>query len=267
LNNRQQVTAVSPNRGFQVLRDFSSRKIIILAERTQLAFFRNWAKRRNVGSNFRSQLQKIQITKTEIIMKKLSSLILIFIFGTLSYSQSAKEMLAEIDGKWQLDDNQNVTILKIVEVPELKKEEIFSRALNYFTYNYVSGKSVIQTQDKENGLIVGKGVYDNVHVGMSIFATYVDAWHVLRVDVKDGRARLIISLTEYEKETMDGNVQVSYSTVKVSQEYPINPKGGQKTIMTKAFYKAFKKANASLDALEKAIREGNTSKAIENSGW
>lgn len=200
-------------------------------------------------------------------MKKLILLFLLSTLSTISYGQSAKEMLAEIDGKWQLDDNGNVTVLKVIEAPDLKKEEIFNRALNYFTYNYVSGKSVIQTQDKENGLIVGKGIYDNVHIGMSIITTYVDAWHILRVDVKDGRARVIVTLTEYEKKIVGGNTPPSYSNSKVAQEYPINPKGGQKTVMTKAFYKAFLKANNTLDAVEKAIKEGSTSKAIENSGW
>ena len=200
-------------------------------------------------------------------MKKLSLIILITLIGTLSYGQSAKEMLAEIDGKWELDDNGNVTIVKVIEAQELKKEEIFNRALNYFTYNYVSGKSVIQTQDKENGLIVGKGVYNDVHIGMSLITTYVDAWHILRVDVKDGRARIIVTLTEYEKKIVGGNTPPTYVTMKVAQEYPINPKGGQKTVMTKAFYKSFKKANETLDAVEKAIKEGNTSKAIENKGW
>ena len=200
-------------------------------------------------------------------MKNLFLFFLISIFSTHSYAQSAKEMLAEIEGKWQLDDNGNVTVFKVIEVPELSKDEIFNRALNYFTYNYVSGKSVIQTQDKENGLIVGKGIYDNIHVGISLITTYVDAWHILRVDVQDGRLRVIVTLTEYEKKIVGGNTPPSYSTMKVAQEYPINLKGGQKTVMTKAFYKAFNKANSSLEAVEKGIKEGSTSKAIENSGW
>lgn len=102
---------------------------------------------------------------------------------------------------------------------------------------------------------------------MSLITTYVDAWHILRVDVKDGRARIIVTLTEYEKKIVGGNTPPTYLSMKVAQEYPINPKGGQKTVMTKAFYKSFKKANESLDAVEKAIKEGNTSKAIENKGW
>jgi hypothetical protein len=200
-------------------------------------------------------------------MKKLSLLILITLIGTLSYGQTAKEMLANIEGKWELDDNGNVTIVKVIEVPELNKDEIFNRALNYFTYNYVSGKSVIQTQDKENGLIVGKGVYNDVHIGISLITTHVDAWHILRVDIKEGRVRVIVTLTEYEKKIVSGTTPPTYSTMKVAREYPINPKGTQKTIMTKAFYKSFKKANESLEAIEKAIKEGNTSKEIENKGW
>lgn len=199
-------------------------------------------------------------------MKKI---ILLFALSVtvLGYSQSAKQMLTEIEGKWELDDNGNVTVVKIVEVPEISKTEIFNRTLSYFTYNYINGKSVIQTQDKEIGLIVGKGIYDNVHIGASLVTTYVDAWHVLRVDIKEGRARIVVSLTDYDKKIVGGDTPPAYVSMKVAQEYPINLKGGQKTIMTKAFYKAFKKANESLDAVEKAIKEGNTSKSIENNGW
>lgn len=64
---------------------------------------------------------------------------------------------------------------------------------------------LLQTQDKEKGLIVGKRVYDNVPVGFSLVTTYVDTWHVLRADIKEGRARVILSLTEYEKEVADGD--------------------------------------------------------------
>jgi len=37
--------------------------------------------------------------------------------------------------------------------------------------------------------------------------------------------------------------------------------------MGKAFYKSHQKAIASLDAVEKAIKEGNTTKEIENTSW
>jgi hypothetical protein len=200
-------------------------------------------------------------------MKKLLLLFIFNLICILSYAQSAKEMLKEIDGKWELDDNGNITFSRVIEAPNLSKGEIFNRVQSYFTYNYGSGKSVIQTQDKDAGLIVGKGIYDKVHVGMNLIVTVVDAWHILRVDVKDGKARAILTLTEYEKEISGSKIQTSYSTVKIADSYPINDKGTQKTVMSKAFYKTYKRAFATLDNLEKAIKEGNTSKSLEASDW
>lgn len=197
--------------------------------------------------------------------KKTFLLLVIILTGTLGYSQSANRMLAELNGQWELDDNNNISILKIIEAPQLGKDEIFNRALNYFTYNYVSGKSVIQTQDKDNGLIVAKGVFESIHT--SVLGRVLDAWHVVRVDVKDGRARIIVTLTDFDQSVSSEGIVHTFSSTKVADIYPVNPKGGQKTLMTKAFYKAYHKAFDTLEDIEKAIKDGNTSRAIENSDW
>lgn len=199
-------------------------------------------------------------------MKKQVTL-LIFFVCLLSNAQSAKEMLAEIEGKWKLDDNGNVTFVKILEIPEISKNEIFIRAGNYFTYNYGSGNSVIETRDKDQGLIIGKGVYKNIHTGISILQTYVSTWHVIRIDIQEGRARIIISLTSYDKLSMDGDVFVSQSSGSVNENYPINEKGSQKTIMTKAFYKSYQAVQNSMISIEKAIKDGNTSSNLESQKW
>jgi hypothetical protein len=168
-----------------------------------------------------------------------------------------------------VDDNGNITYTKVVEAEGLKAEEIYTRALNYFTYNYGSGKAVIQTQDKEQGLIVGKGIYAKVHVGASIVTTVVDSWHILRVDVKEGKARILVTLTDYELTIISSGTYggKSLNTVPVSSSYPFNEKGGSKTVMSKAFYKTHQRALKTLDAVEKAIKEGNTSKSIEEDKW
>lgn len=198
-------------------------------------------------------------------MKKL--LLCVFLICNLFvFAQSKKEMLAEMDGKYNVDDNNNVTITKIIEIDGLKKEEIYPRVLAYFTYNYGNGESVIQVQEKENGLIIGKGIYDNVHVGYSLVTTEIDLWHVIRVDIKDSKVRVFITLTEYKTKTIGGNTPPSYGTLKVSDSYPINPKGWQSTIYTKALYKGTKMAYKSIESIEKSIKEGNTNSA-ENSGW
>ncbi|MBU2940209.1 DUF4468 domain-containing protein [Lacinutrix sp. C3R15] len=203
-------------------------------------------------------------------MKKITLLLLVVLVTSVTYSQNktTRKMLAEIEGQWELDDNGNVSYTRIIEVPEIKsKDEIYNRSLNYFVYNYGSGKSVIQTQDKDLGRIVGKGLYKDVHVGVSLITTYVDCWHIVRVDVKEGRARIILTLTEYDKKIVSGNTSDSHSSLKVEESFPINPKAYQRTVMGKAFYKSHLSAIATLDALEKAIKEGNTSKELEKDKW
>jgi|TARA_B100000768_G_C11200284_1_gene341457 hypothetical protein len=203
-------------------------------------------------------------------MKRITVLSILILIAFVGFGQNAKtkKMLSEIEGQWNLDDNGNVTYTRVVEAPNLTKDEIYNRALNYFVYNYGSGNSVIQTQDKELGSVVGKGFYDDVHVGISLVTTYVDCWHIARVDAREGRARIILTLTEYEKEIHGGSTPpVNHGKMKVELEFPINPKGFAKTVMGKAFYKSHKAANATIDAIEKSIKEGNTSKEIENDDW
>lgn len=202
-------------------------------------------------------------------MKRLTMLLFIIAVSLVAFGQGAeaKRMLKEIEGKYSLDDNGNVSYVRVIEVQELKAETIFQRAESYFIYNYGSGKSVIQTQDKEKGLIIAKGLYDEVHLGVSLTTTYVDTWHIVRVDIKDGKARVILTLTEYETKVIGGNTPPKYNTYKVTSEYPFNENSFFKTVMAKSFYKSHMRAMATLDAIEKAIKEGSTSKSIENSTW
>lgn len=185
-----------------------------------------------------------------------------FIFVTqLSFGQNAKtkHLLNEIKGQWSLDDNGNVTYVRIIKVPNLSKDQIYSRALNYFVYHYGSGKSVIQTQDKEIGCIVAKGLFDV----RAVVGLHISCWHIVRVDVKKGKARIILTLTKYEEELSDGHNIL----IKVAENYPVNPKGNSKTFMGKNFYACHKKALLILDEIEKVIKNGNTSKSIENKKW
>jgi len=184
-------------------------------------------------------------------MKRILPVFILVLISIYSNGQNAetKKLLSEIEGQWAVDDNGNVTYQRIVEVPELKKDDIYNRVLNYFIYNYGSGKSVIQTQDKENGQIIGKGLYDNIHTFSNGFGfVYLSTWHIARVDVKDGKARVILTLTEYSE-----NFEGSISSINVKDEYPVNKDADRKNISAKAFYKSHLSAIASIDAIEKAI--------------
>lgn len=206
-------------------------------------------------------------------MKLLHSLCLMMSVATFSETNElaaqnrvVRDLLESIEGQWQVDDNGNVTYERVIELPELSKPELFNRGLNYFTYSYTSGKSVIQTEDKELGRIVGKGIYDNVHVGVTVVANVFDCYHIARLDVREGRARILLSLTQYEWTSSSTNPP-TVGLTDVSSSFPVIPDGRLKNQYGKAFYKSHQRAMATLDAIEKALREGNTSTKFENDDW
>lgn len=208
-------------------------------------------------------------------MKKilLFSLFLSLSCGTFAQSEKASEMLKSIEGKYTIDDNRNITFKRVVQLIDtitgdtLSKDEIYNRAYSYFVYNYVSGEDVIQLSDKINGVIVAKGIYLKVHSDVTMVLRNVDVYHILRIDIKNGKARIILSLSEYKLTVSDGKGLPSISNFNISDTYPLNEKAFSKTFYSKAFVKTYEEAMATLDELEKAIRDGNTSKSIENNSW
>ena len=210
---------------------------------------------------------KMCLMKSLSILSLVASILFIFPSHELcAQNRVVRDLLQSIEGQWQVDENGNVTYERVIEAPEVPRAELFNRGLNYFTYNYTSGKSVIQTEDKELGRIIAKGLYDNVHVGVTIVTNVFDCYHIARVDVREGRARILLSLTDYEW-TSSATNPPSMGMTEVSATFPVDASGGLKNQYGKAFYQSHKRALATLDAIEKALREGNTSSQFENDDW
>lgn len=204
-------------------------------------------------------------------MKKLLLLLSAFLCLTASAAKeeklSMKEMLAKIDGKWELDNNDNVTFTKVIEAADFKSDDLYSKILAYFTYTYNSGESVVQIEDKEKGLIIGKGIYQNVHTGVSLSATEVNTTHILRADIKDGRVRIIVTLQQYyiTSTPLTGG-SIARRQINVSDCFPVNEKGKSKTVMGKAFYKSYTQAMETFEGIDQAIKEGMTG-SHEDETW
>lgn len=188
--------------------------------------------------------------------------------STFAQSKAAKEMLAEIEGQYEVDELGYITYSKVLEVPNVTRDEMYNRAQNYFVYRYGSGKAVIQSQDKEKGTIVGHGIFPKVFMASSLIVTQFDVWHILRVDVKEGRVRVVISLTEYETYTFNTNGTTNYGGKGfVSKNYPFNEKGLNKTQFSKAFTKSHEKVQKTFSEVERALRDGVTGDKHEKEDW
>lgn len=182
-------------------------------------------------------------------MKRL--IILIFLMLTLVkpvFSQSSKYVLnkllthAEIDGRGHITYNREFTF------ENLTKDELFDRAIQHFVVNYRTLKNVVQNQDREGGIIVARGTFP---VDKTSEIETLDLWHIIRVEVEDGKARVSISITDYE-------IHFKVSGVKFQEVKPVTkyqPFGelGKKKTFTQNLYQSHLRSVATLKEIERTL--------------
>lgn len=76
------------------------------------------------------------------------------------------------------------TYQRIIELPDMSKDEIFEVTMKNLAYAFVSSKTAIQYQAPDKSLIIVKG---NVDVEYSFKP--VKTFFTLTIDIKDGRER------------------------------------------------------------------------------
>ncbi|MBA4381814.1 MAG: hypothetical protein C0406_04540 [Sideroxydans sp.] len=105
----------------------------------------------------------------------------------------------------------------IFEVSNVQKDDLFIRSKTWVSETFVSGKSVIDSAEKETGTIIAKGYIDRACEGM--FDCLANGGNKvgfkLRIDTKDGKVRTTYTnftiLRPAESGRMVGNVYVSGS--------------------------------------------------------
>lgn len=107
----------------------------------------------------------------------------------------------------KIDENKDLVFTKIVQNIKITKDEIYNRALSFYIRTYKDAKSVLQQQDKEAGIIIGKGLFSDFYISKGTFkylgnkntvSDYYSAYHIMRIDIKDGRARIIVTVNSYD---------------------------------------------------------------------
>lgn len=139
------------------------------------------------------------------------------------------------------------------------KEQLYHIAENYFTYSYQNGKAVIQTRDPENCVIVGKATLSDVHVYYGFAGTekYTVPF-ILRIECRDGRARAIITISDYEIHHVGGTMVPGWDfTRNVAHYIPFGTEDDEEMVecidkLEPIFLSIFLE-------IKKAIDEGNTS--------
>jgi hypothetical protein len=174
-------------------------------------------------------------------------------------------MIEKNNDQRELDENGYVTCQKVVDCLNLNKTELYNRAMDYFVHNYGDLNSYIEDRNVVNGIIIGKGVFKKIHVLNEVLQnTIIDTWHILEVEVKDGRARITLSLTQYDEIVRGGELPGNHYLYPIPNQYPFNLNGYQKELYEQAFKKSQLKALETIASVERALRGDSILKKDEN---
>lgn len=168
-----------------------------------------------------------------------------------------------------LDKNNQLSLISIIQCPNMTKTDIYKELNNWFVNSFVSGKSVIQLNDKENGIIIGNGYLDRVAVWAGFATAYSASEHIIiRIDIKDNRFRVTTTIQGYEVYNLSYGKPVGDKMDWMPiNRYPFVEKSEDKQykFTSKAYVAAYIYSKIIIDNMSRAVLEGITGK--EKNEW
>lgn len=84
---------------------------------------------------------------------------------------------------------------RIIYLEGMNKDGIYTKSLEILSKAYKDSKEVIQTKDKEAGIIVGKGLFaSDIRTISSFTITRNQCYHIIKIETKDNRCRATITI-------------------------------------------------------------------------
>ena len=175
--------------------------------------------------------------------------------------------IAQIKGQdYTVDKSGNVVVAKIVECLALQRDDIYLAALKYLENAYKDTKYKIVINSKENGVVAGEGEYLQFHEDNFFpYSYFLNAPFTLRVDTKDGRAKLSIILSYYTGKRSNINESIDIHD-QVSAFQPVNEDESEhRKLYTKAFQKLYEKISKTLNEVETVLK--STRSSLPETDW
>ena len=175
--------------------------------------------------------------------------------------------LAQIKGQdYVVEKNGDIMISQIVDGLAIQKNEILSVALKYMEDAYKDTKYKIVINSLENGVVAGEGEYLQFHEDRIFPSSYfLNAPITLRVDAKDGRARISVILSYYTGKRTNINTSEDIRD-RISEYQPVNESQKERRkLYNAAFPVLFQKAQKTLKEVEEVLK--STRSSIPDTDW
>lgn len=157
---------------------------------------------------------------------------------------------------------EKLSYSEVVQVEGISKYDLHARAMNWFANSFRNANNVIQLNDKENGQITAKALFEyipNFFVGSGPVKGYIR--YTVSIYVKDGRYKY--EITDFTHDPSGPNAK-SVGIITNSVDYPGEEKrkANQKW-MDNTWKDVKKQINNNISPIELSIKEG-MSKVSEN---
>ncbi len=120
-------------------------------------------------------------------MKKVIIIAVLLPLFALAQKKVSETNFPEVSGEINYTEVVNVDT-------SIKKDELFNRTKAWFVDNYKSANDVIQMQDKDAGIIMGKGIFTYGYNPVSLSdRVTVNISHTVKIYVKDGKYKYEIT--------------------------------------------------------------------------
>ncbi len=189
---------------------------------------------------------------------------------------------AEVIAKdMKFDKNESLSYQEVIEAPGKTKEQLYV-ALNYWATATFKDNNAITLNDKESGCIIISSTIPNIAEHTGTLNKYsVSITPLLRIDIKDGKARVTYTVQNYDvmadisggwlsmpdkddktygdskrKKDDKTNANLYDEQWEISKHYPFVAKDPQKRTCAKALVMTHAYSNAIIDKVEEAIKNG-----------
>ena len=125
--------------------------------------------------------------------------------ATLTFSSTSlagqeidlKEQAEALESYYELTSSGDLAHVEVIKAPDKSARQLYQAAEEWVVRHYNDAQSVVDAKSPEEGYILCKGLYE-VYMTILGSPTPVKVNHLFKVEVKEGKARISISLLGVE---------------------------------------------------------------------
>jgi hypothetical protein len=187
------------------------------------------------------------------------------LFFLIAFSLTSFVCFSQLIDELPKDENGKLNFSEVVLVDSVSKDELFLSAKQFFAETFKNSKEVIQMDDKDAGIIIGKAWGDIVIkvVGTSV---KTQMWFTIKIQAKEGRYRYEIYdifYKSYPNSTYGSTISPAEATFDKNSYYKKN--GQPRDIPEKYKEETLTKVNGVAGIIKDAMKK--TAVASSKGDW